>query len=167
MWLLQSFRSFYIVRSLYLCGLSHFFCPCSLLHSFLASVKLWWQLETHAMERVRRVRASRQRRATNVLSQQSAMHIEHAIVPLGQPHQESRCKRKCSLMDFAPQLAKLNRQRRSLLRSKMDPSVPLANVDGMLFLLSVMVGLFFFVQFRFIGRFTVFVRSKSHCTSQR
>lgn len=84
------------------------------------------------MDRVRRVRASRQRRAVNLLSRENAMRIEHDIITPNQSRPENERKRTSSLMDFGPELSRVNRQRRSLLRSKAIPSPPLGNRDGML-----------------------------------
>lgn len=84
------------------------------------------------MDRVHRVRASRQRRAVNLLSRENAMRIVHDIITPNQSRPENERKRTSSLMDFGPELSRVNRQRWSLLRSKAIPSPPLGNIDGML-----------------------------------
>lgn len=87
-------------------------------------------MSEEALSRVRRVRASRERRAANILTRQLVMHIQHSVLGPIQPRQVDERKRKCSLMDFTPQLAKLNRQRRCLLRSKMEPVPPVHAENG-------------------------------------
>lgn len=94
------------------------------------------------MDRVRRVRASRQRRAANCLSRESAMLVEHAIITPGQSSQQNVRKRTASLMEFGPELSRLNRQTRSLLRSRAIPLPPLANREGMLFFVGKMLTMF-------------------------
>lgn len=79
------------------------------------------QIPDHRMDRVQRVRASREKRAANILLRSSAMRIESAIPLPAQPPQIHRAKKPRSLMDFTPELSKLHRQHRSLLRSKMPP----------------------------------------------
>lgn len=93
--------------------------------------EMFSQMNEESTNRVRRVRASRQRRVANVLSRQPAMHIEHAIIIPNQASEQS--DRKRSLMDFTPELTKLNRQRRCFLRSKIPPSPTEGRRHGMLF----------------------------------
>lgn len=90
------------------------------------------QMSQQNSDRVLRVRASRQRRATNALLHASPMRIDSPILPLHQPARIDRPKRARSLMDFTPELTKVNRQRRCLLRSKMPPLPSAENTNGML-----------------------------------
>jgi hypothetical protein len=92
---------------------------------------LFVDMSDQGLNRVRRVRTSRERRATNILSRQLPMHIEHTIVEPVQSTCGNERKRARSIMNFTLELSKLNRQRRSLLRSKMPPLAPTCTNNGM------------------------------------
>lgn len=90
------------------------------------------QMSQQGINRVQRVRASRERRAANALLRPSAMHIDTTVVASPQPARVDQGKRPRSLMDFTPELSKLHTQRRCSLRSKMPPMPPAQNSNGML-----------------------------------
>lgn len=82
------------------------------------------QMSQQSIDRVRRVRASRERRATNVLLRPFAMDIQSTVGTSSEPLRVDRSKRPRSLMDFSAGLSKLHRQHRCLLRSKLPPLPP-------------------------------------------
>lgn len=84
-------------------------------------------MSQQGINRVQRVRASRERRAANALLRPSAMHIDTTVVASPQPARVDQGKRPRSLMDFTPELSKLHTQRRCSLRSKMPPMPPAQN----------------------------------------
>lgn len=89
------------------------------------------QMSQQSIDRVRRVRASRERRATNVLLRPFAMDIQSTVGTSSEPLRVDRSKRPRSLMDFSAGLSKLHRQHRCLLRSKLPPLPPPHSPSGM------------------------------------
>uniref|UniRef100_A0A0D9V8Q4 Uncharacterized protein n=1 Tax=Leersia perrieri TaxID=77586 RepID=A0A0D9V8Q4_9ORYZ len=83
---------------------------------------LW--MSAQPTQRVRRVRLARQRRTDNLLGRGPVLSLENTQLNTLPSSNIGPSRRARSLMDFAPELAKTNRKRRCLVRSRLPPLPP-------------------------------------------